>query len=61
MEENKNITTEQPAENTLNKIIPAEETAVPETGEVSFEQPSTFNTQPSTLIALLFLNKRKDY
>ena len=48
MEENKNRTPEQPAENILKEIIPADETAVPKTEDVSIEQPSTFNIQPST-------------
>lgn len=48
MEENKNTTPEPPAENMLKKIIPADETTVPETGEVSKEQLSTLNIQPST-------------
>lgn len=32
----------------LKKIIPANETTVPETGEVSKEQLSILNIQPST-------------
>lgn len=48
MEENKNTTPEQPAENRMNKIIPADEITLPETGQVLIEQPSTLNTQPST-------------
>lgn len=48
MEENKNTSPEQPAENRVNKRIPADEITLPETGQVVNEQPSTLTIQPST-------------
>ena len=39
MEENKNTTPKQAPENRVNKIIPADETTVLDTREVSNEKP----------------------
>ena len=47
MEENKNTSPEQPAENRVNKRIPADEITLPETGQGVNEQPSTLTIQPS--------------
>ena len=48
MEENKNIKTEQPAENIPEEIISSDETAMPDLEAATAEQPQTINYQPQT-------------